>query len=74
MKRLKEQGHKIPNLLSWLIDRFISESDIGHLRGDYEEIYDKKNNRVRQFVRPGEFVPIEKTWAALRPALREYLS
>ena len=39
----------------------------------YEDLYDKGNDRLRQFVRPGEFVPIEKIWADLRPILREHL-
>lgn len=32
----------------------------------YEAIYDHGNNRVRAFMRPEGFVPIEQQWAALR--------
>ena len=32
---------KIPKLFSWLIDWFTSDADIFHLKGDYEEIYDR---------------------------------
>jgi len=42
--------YKIPQLFSWLIDFFISDSDVFHLKGDYEEIYDgihKENGKFR---------------------------
>lgn len=35
----------------------------------FREIYDRGNERVRQFVYPGEFVPIEEQWLALRPRI-----
>ncbi len=33
----------------------------------FREIYDRGNERMRQFVYPGEFVPIEEQFLALRP-------
>lgn len=35
----------------------------------FEEIYEAGNDRVRQFMRPGKFVPISDEWARLRPAV-----
>lgn len=35
----------------------------------YEEIYDRGNDRVRQFVNPGSFVPVADDWAQVRSEL-----
>ncbi|MEW6751816.1 MAG: hypothetical protein AB1505_12685 [Candidatus Latescibacterota bacterium] len=35
----------------------------------YEEIYQAGNDRVRQFVLPGDFVPVERAWQRLRSEL-----
>ena len=35
----------------------------------FEEIYDNGNDRVRQFVKPGDFVPIEDRWKDLSARL-----
>lgn len=32
----------------------------------FEEIYEGGNDRVRQFIRPGEFVPVAEDWARVR--------
>ncbi len=37
----------------------------------YQEIYEAGNDRVRQFVRPGDFAPIEWEWSRLRAELGE---
>ena len=37
----------------------------------YEGIYLEGNNRLRQFLKPGSFVPVEEDWALLRPRLGE---
>jgi homoserine kinase type II len=39
----------------------------------FKEIYDQGNDRVRQFVRPGRFVPVADDWARLRPLVLEIL-
>lgn len=39
MKQSPGKNNAIPKIWSWLIDRCIVESDIDHLKGDYEEIY-----------------------------------
>lgn len=39
----------------------------------FEEIYDYGNDRLRQFVYPGEFVPIAEEWARVRPTVLEVL-
>ena len=35
----------------------------------FEAIYEEGNDRVRRFLRPGPFVPIEKRWSQLRDGL-----
>lgn len=37
----------------------------------FEGIYDDRNERLRQFIRPGGFVPIENKWSRLSPKLRD---
>jgi Ser/Thr protein kinase RdoA (MazF antagonist) len=39
----------------------------------FKEIYDHGNDRVRQFVRPGKFVPVADDWARVRPLVLEIL-
>lgn len=39
----------------------------------FKEIYDHGNDRVRQFVRPGAFVPVADDWARVRPLVLEIL-
>jgi len=39
----------------------------------FKEIYDHGNDRVRQFVRPGSFVPVADDWARVRPLVLEVL-
>ena len=37
----------------------------------FEEIYDVGNDRVRKFMKPGGFVPIECQWKRLRSHLND---
>lgn len=39
----------------------------------YEEIYDQGNDRVRQFVNPGPFVPVADDWARVWPKVLDVL-
>ena len=38
---MKNKNRNIPEILSFLLSFVTSENDISHLRGDYEEIYDR---------------------------------
>jgi homoserine kinase type II len=42
----------------------------GHSLWLFEELYDKGNERMRRFMNPGPFVPVEEQWASVRDALR----
>ena len=37
----------------------------------FEGVYDGGNNRLRQFLKPGNFVPVECDWGCLRSELRQ---
>ena len=37
----------------------------------YEGIYLEGNDQLRQWVKPGNFIPVEKDWDRLRPALSD---
>ena len=46
----------------------------GHSLWLFEAIYEEGNNRLRRFLRPGAFMPIEKRWSQLRNGLSGYES
>ena len=42
----------------------------GHSLWLFEELYGQGNERVRRFLNPGPFVPVEEQWSPVRATLR----